>query len=125
MSLLDVEDLRRFAEGQMANRRGEVPAARAILEEELARYRGSSAARSAAPVVAGLRARAESIRRAELDRQRARLEALGPEAVEVVETVTKRTLAKLLHEPSVRVKESAGSPRGERLAAALRDLFDL
>ncbi|MDA8039197.1 MAG: hypothetical protein M0Z69_08565 [Actinomycetota bacterium] len=34
-------------------------------------------------------------------------------------------VAKLLHEPSVRVKEAAGSPRGERLAEALRALFDL
>lgn len=125
VGLLDVEDLRRFAETQMENRRGEIPAARAILEEELTRYRASSAARSAAPVVAALRSRAEALRRAELDRQAARLSALGPEAVEIVEAVTKRTVAKVLHEPTVRVKEAAGSPRGERLAAALRDLFDL
>jgi glutamyl-tRNA reductase len=125
VSLLDVEDLRRFAETQMATRRGEIPASRAILEEEMTRYRGSSAARSTAPVVAALRARAEAIRRAELDRQRARLDTLGPEAAEIVETATKRTVAKLLHEPTVRVKEAAGSPRGERLAAALRDLFDI
>ena len=125
ISLLDVEDVRLFAETRMATRRREIPIARAILAEEIERYRASSKARSAAPVVAALRARAESIRRAELDRQAARLEALGPEAVEVVETVTKRTVAKLLHEPTVRVKEAAGSARGERLAEALRSLFDL
>ncbi len=123
--LLDVEDVRRFAEAQMSTRRGEIPAVRAILTEELERYRASSAARSAAPVVAALRTRAESIRRAELDRQRARLEALGPEAREIVETVTQRTVAKLLHEPTVRIKQAAGSRRGERLAEALRNLFDL
>jgi glutamyl-tRNA reductase len=72
-----------------------------------------------------LRTRAESIRRAELERQRARLDALGPVVSEIVETVTKRTVAKILHEPTVRVKEAAGSPRGERLAEALRNLFDL
>jgi glutamyl-tRNA reductase len=123
--LLDVEDVRRFAETQMANRRGEIPIVREVLSEELERYRASSASRSAAPVVAALRARAESIRRAELDRQRARLDALGPEAREIVEMVTQRTVAKLLHEPTVRVKDAAGSPRGERLAEALRALFDL
>jgi len=68
--------------------------------------------------------RAESIRRAELERQRARLDALGPEAREIVDTVTRRTVAKLLHEPTVRIKDAAGSPRGERLAEALRRLFD-
>jgi len=123
--LLDVEDVRRFAETQMATRRREIPVVQAVLAEELERYRVSVAGRSAAPVVAALRARAESIRRAELDRQRSRLEALGPEAREIVETVTQRTVAKLLHEPTVRVKDAAGSPRGERLAEALRSLFDL
>ena len=125
ISLLDVEDVRRFAESQMATRQAEIPAVRAILDEELERYRGSAAARSAAPVVAALRTRAESIRRSELDRQRARLDALGPGAAEILEAVTKRIVAKLLHEPTVRVKEAAGSQRGERLAAALRSLFDL
>jgi glutamyl-tRNA reductase len=98
---------------------------RAVLDEELERYRASATARSAAPVVAALRNRAEAIRRAELDRQRARLDALGPEAREMVELVTQRTVAKLLHEPTVRLKDAAGSPRGERLAEALRSLFDL
>jgi glutamyl-tRNA reductase len=125
VSLLDVEDVRRFAESRMAARRGEIPLVRAVLGEELERYRVSSVARSAAPVVAALRARAESIRRAELERQRAQLEAFGPDAAKIVEAVTKRTIAKLLHEPTVRVKEAAGSPRGERLAEALRNLFDL
>ena len=123
--LLDVEDVRRFAEAQMATRRREIPVVRAVLAEELERYRLSSAGRSAAPVVAALRARAESIRRAELERHRARLDALDPEAREIVETVTQRALAKVFHEPSVRMKEAAGSPRGERLAEALRLLFDL
>jgi glutamyl-tRNA reductase len=125
VSLLDVEDVRRFAERHMATRRGEIPLVRSVLAEELERYRALSAARSAAPVVAALRTKAESIRRAELERQRARLDALGPETAEIIEAVTKRTVAKLLHEPTVRVKEAAGSPRGERLAEALRNLFDL
>ena len=34
-------------------------------------------------------------------------------------------MAKLLHDPTVGLKDAAGSPRGERLAEALRDLFDL
>ena len=125
VSLLDVEDVRLFAESRMATRRKEIPVVRAVLAEALEKYRVSSTARSAAPVVAALRMRAESIRRAELERQRARIDALGPEAAEIIETVTKRSVAKILHEPTVRVKEAAGSPRGERLAEALRNLFDL
>ena len=109
----------------MATRRREVPVVRAVLSTELERYRVLAAGRAAAPVVAALRSRADEIRQAELRRQRARLDALGPDARELVESVTQRVVAKLLHEPSVRVKDAAGSPRGERLAEALRTLFDL
>lgn len=122
---LDVEDVRRYAEEQMAGREGEVPAVRVILAEELDRYRSTAAGRLAAPVVAALRERAELLRAAELDRYRSRLEALSHEDRELIDSVTRRVVAKLLHDPTVRLKEAAGSPRGERLAEALRALFDL
>jgi glutamyl-tRNA reductase len=125
VSLFDVEDVRRYAESQMETRRREIPVVRSLLAEELERYRASSAARSAAPLVAALRARVETIRCAELERYSSRLDALGLEAREIVETVTKRTVSKVLHEPTVRLKDASGSPRGERLAEAVRDLFDL
>jgi glutamyl-tRNA reductase len=122
---LDVEDVRRYAEEQMAGRLGEVPAVRLILAEELDRYRSTAAGRLAAPVVAALRERAEMLRSAEIDRHRARLGSLSAEDRELIDVVTRRVVAKLLHDPTVRLKEAAGSPRGERLAEALRALFDL
>jgi glutamyl-tRNA reductase len=48
-----------------------------------------------------------------------------PAQREAVEAVTRGVVAKLLHGPSVRLKDDVGSPRGERNAAAVRDLFDL
>ena len=68
---------------------------------------------------------AEEVRLAEIDRHAKKLAELTPEQREIVETLTKGILAKLLHEPSVRLKENAGTPQGERLADALRDLFNL
>ena len=44
---------------------------------------------------------------------------------EAVEAITRGIVAKLLHEPTVRLKEVAGTSRGERLSEALRDLFAL
>ena len=41
------------------------------------------------------------------------------------EALTRGLIAKLLRPPTVRLKEDAGTPRGERNASALRDLFDL
>jgi glutamyl-tRNA reductase len=123
--LFDIERVRSYAEEQMQSRRAEVPAVRALLAEELERYRMTAAGRLAAPVVSSLRERAERVRVAELERYRARVEALGPDERELLEMLTRRVVAKLLHEPTVRLKEAAGSPRGERLTEALRALFDL
>lgn len=122
---LDVEDIRRYSEAQMAGREGEVPAVRAILAEEIDRYHSAVAGRLAVPVVAALRERAEQLRFAELDRHRVRLAALTSEERDLIDVVSRRVVAKLLHSPTVRLKEAAGSPRGERLAEALRSLFDL
>ncbi|MDA8264865.1 MAG: glutamyl-tRNA reductase [Actinomycetota bacterium] len=122
---LDVEDVRRYAEARMAEREGEVPAVRGILSEELDRYHATVAGRLAVPVLAALRNKAELLRSGELDRYRARLRDLSPEQLDLVDTVTRRVVAKLLHSPTVRLKEAAGSPRGERLADALQSLFDL
>ena len=77
------------------------------------------------PVVSALRARVEELRRAELERHRARLAELDERQWQEVDSVVRDVLAKLLHHPTVAVKEAAGTPRGERLVEALRTLFDL
>ena len=65
------------------------------------------------------------IRQSEVDRFQAKLADLTPAQREAVEALTHGIVNKLLHEPSVRLREDAGSPRGERYASTVRDLFDL
>jgi glutamyl-tRNA reductase len=125
VELYDLDDLRRVAEEEMAARRSEIRRVRAVLAEELERYRTSVLGRSVAPLVSALRARAEEVRLAELQRNAALLASLTPEQAEAVQMMTRRLVAKLVHEPSAQVKQAAGSPRGERLAEALRQLFAL
>ena len=43
----------------------------------------------------------------------------------MIDAITRGVVAKLLHEPSVRLKSQAGTPQGVRNAAAIRDLFDI
>ena len=125
VTLLDLDDLRAFAERGVNERRGEAAAARAIAVDELDRYAELATARQAAPLVSRLYERAESVRQAELERHRSKLDDLDDQQRAAVDAVTKGLVAKLLHEPSVRLKSAAGSPRGERYAEVLRDLFDL
>lgn len=125
VTLLNLDDLRNWAERGLQLRAGEADRVRAIVGEEVERHLLDSVARQAAPLVAALRAKAESIRTNELERFQGRLSDLSPAQREVVEALTMGIVNKLLHEPSVRLRDDAGSPRGERYASAVRELFDL
>lgn len=125
VTLLDMDDLRCFADTGVAGRRREIERVQVIVDDEVDRWLEASTARAVAPLVGELRERAEAVRVAELDRFRARLDGLDDRQREAVEAVTRGLVAKLLHEPTVQVKAAAGSPRGERLADALRELFRL
>ena len=50
---------------------------------------------------------------------------LTSEQLKGIETLTSVIANKLIHEPTVRLKDAAGTPKGERLSEALQDLFDL
>jgi len=125
VTLLDMGDLKSFAEVAAADRRRELPKVARIVAEEVARYHEVAAQREVAPLVAALRARAEEIRVGELARLGNRLGSLDERQLRAVDTLTKGIVAKLLHEPTVQVKAAAGSPRQEQLTQALRYLFDL
>jgi len=125
VTLLDLDDLRDWAGRALADRHAEVDRVREILSEEVVRFVDAATARQAAPLVAAMHERFEQIRRAELDRFGSRLHTLSEHDQELVEALTRRLVAKLLHDPSVRLRDDAGTPRGERNAQALRDLFDL
>ena len=125
VTLLDMDDLRRFVAVGVEGRQREAANANAIVEEEVDRYRSTTSAREAAPLVTALREQAEGVRSAELDRLAARLSGLDDTQRAAVEALTKGIVAKLLHEPTVRLKDAAGTAKGDRLSDALRDLFDL
>lgn len=77
------------------------------------------------PVVVALRARAEDVVSEELDRLRMRNPDLSPEQFDEIARSMRRIVATLLHTPTVRMKEFAVDPGGDRYAAALHALFDL
>jgi len=105
----------------------DVDAVRTILEAELAAYQSAMDAARVAPTVVALRAKAAGVVDAELARLAGRLSAddLSGHALDEIAQTVRRVVDKLLHAPTVRVKELAGSPGGEEYATALRVLFDL
>ena len=105
--------------------RGDVAAVRAIVAEEFdARVSAEHAAR-VAPTVVALRAKAAEVVDAEIARLAGRLNTLDARTHSEVARAMRRVVDKLLHSPTVRVKELAGSPGGDSYENALRVLFDL
>jgi len=105
----------------------EVAAVRAIVEEEFAAYGSAVRAAQVTPTVVALRAKAATVVDAELERLGGRLSEHGVSgyALEEIAQTVRRVVDKLLHAPTVRVKELASSPGGEEYETALRVLFDL
>ncbi len=120
VTLLDMDDLRAFAQVGLEERRREVSSVRDLIDDEVARYREVSTARQVAPLVTEVREHVEAIRAGEVERLGRRL---SPSERDALESMSRSLVAKLLHEPTVRLKDAAGTPRGERLAESLRELF--
>lgn len=125
VQVLNLDDLRDWAAVGLQHRALEATAVRSIVADEVERFVVESTARQAAPLVAQLHDAAEQIRQAELQRYSRRLEIASPGQQQALDAATKAIIAKLLHTVSVRLKQDAGTPQGERNAAAVRELFDL
>jgi glutamyl-tRNA reductase len=125
VTVLDLDDLRDWADRGLALRAAEADRVRAIVAEEVDQFAVEVTARQAAPLVAQLHEHAEDVRTGELARFAGRLAELDDAERDAVEALTRAIVAKLLHTPSVRLRHGAGTPQGERNAAAVSDLFDL
>jgi glutamyl-tRNA reductase len=122
--LYDIDDLESVVASSLAGRRREAARAEAIVAEEADRFREWQASREVVPAIASLRARAEEIRSTELARARGRL-GLSESQEAAVESVTAQIVNKLLHLPTVRLKEAAAGADGGSYAQAVRHLFGL
>jgi glutamyl-tRNA reductase len=103
----------------------EVDAARAIVTEEVGTFLAWQMASRVAPTVIALRSRADEVVAAELDRLTSRLPDIDVRSRAEVEATVRRVVEKLLHTPTVRVKELTEAPEGLSYAEALRELFGL
>ena len=122
--LYDIDDLESVVAASLSGRRREAARAEAIVAEEAEQFREWQASREVVPAIASLRAWAEEIRAAELERVRGRL-GLSESQHAAVESVTAQIVNKLLHLPTVRLKEAAAGADGGGYAEAVRHLFGL
>jgi glutamyl-tRNA reductase len=123
--LYDIDDLERVVAESVAGREEEAVRAEAIASVEADAFRAWQLSLDVVPAIASLRERAEAIRRAELERAAGRLQSLSPSQRRAVESLTAQIVNKLLHQPTVRMKEAAAAADGVLYADAVRHLFAL
>jgi glutamyl-tRNA reductase len=125
VTLYDIDDLQGSLNAAHSARRQEVPKVEAIVDEELAALQTDLRGLTIRPVVAELRQKAEAIRQRELARTLRYLGQMDPALMVHVEHLSRSLVNKLLHEPTVRLKELAHDDRAGAYASAVRDLFGL
>jgi glutamyl-tRNA reductase len=103
----------------------DVDAARQIVATEVAAYLAGQRMAEVTPTVTALRQRAADVVEAELLRLDNRLPRLDTAEREEVARTVRRVVDKLLHAPTVRIKQLASAPGGDSYAEALRELFEL
>ncbi|RBQ21720.1 glutamyl-tRNA reductase [Spongiactinospora rosea] len=127
VTLVDLEAIQNSGLGSAAGTDGGdvVEAARRIVAEEVAGHLEVVRAARVTPTVVALRSKAAGVVEAELGRLVSRLPEMDQRVKDEVTQTMRRVVDKLLHEPTVRVKQLAASPSGDHYAEALRELFNL
>ena len=123
--LINVEDLGRLVQANIALRRVDGDKALAIVDDEAEKFMAWLRALEVAPVITSLREQAETMRQRELARALRRLNGLPAEQIDIIEHLTQRIINQLLHEPTVQLKQHAGCEGGQAYAQAVCELFAL
>lgn len=121
--LYNVDDLRQIVDETLAQRREVLQEADVIVRRYADEFSAWFATLEVVPAIRALREQAEAWRAAELERLATRLEDADPELREEVEAFSHRLMNKLLHQPTVRIRDGAAEGRGREVLDAFRLLF--
>lgn len=123
--LYNIDDLKHVVTANLERRRAEMPRAERLIEEAATEFSDWYVGLEAVPLIRQLRERAETLRQEEWSRFQTQLAHLDPADRERVELLTRGLLKKLLHAPTVRLREAAKNGRAADLLDAARTLFGL
>lgn len=123
--LWDADELQDSLDESLAARQLEVPKVEQIIREEEEALLAQLRMLAVKPVIVTLRKKAESIRRHEMDRVLSNLGDVDEKTYQQLQIFSRSLVNKLLHEPTVRLKDKASHNEAEEYIATLSDLFDL
>jgi glutamyl-tRNA reductase len=119
--LHNIDDLAQIARENLEGRKQAVAEAERVVEDELGRFAEWWDTREAASVIKDVREMAEATRLRELDKAFRLMPDLGENERANIEAMSRSLVAKLLHQPTVRLKDPAGRP----YLQVIKDLFEL
>jgi glutamyl-tRNA reductase len=125
VSLYDIDDVQQIVERNTTGREGEARRAELIIEAELDRFERWLSSLEVVPTIAALRERGDEVVRRVMAENENRWESLSEADRERLEAMTKAVASRLLHEPTLRMRRSAGSDDAYQFVSALRELFGL
>jgi glutamyl-tRNA reductase len=125
VTLVDMTSLRERVDATIAQRHGAFREARSLITQSMELYFSHRRSRSVAAVVSDFRRSLESQRELELARRANVLATFSAEQLALVDELTRAMVAKIAHQPSLVIKDTAGTERGDRLVEAVRLLFNL
>jgi glutamyl-tRNA reductase len=123
--LYDIDDLQAVVEENKNRRCQEVPRVEAIIKQMQEEFLSWHRSLDVVPVIVDLRKEIHNLRQAEVERTLRRVKGLSKREQQVIQAMTKRLVNKILHHPTVCLKEHAGCEDGCRYAEVARDLFGL
>jgi glutamyl-tRNA reductase len=125
VSLFDMDTLSEQLESSLAQREAEIPQVQEILAEEEAHFMEYLAALDVVPIIVQMRNQANAIRQAELEKIIRRNPDLSPGTQQQIDALTKAIVNKILHSPTIRLREEANGPHAVDYADIARGLFGL
>ncbi|HEU0023867.1 MAG TPA: glutamyl-tRNA reductase [Thermoleophilaceae bacterium] len=125
IALYDMDDLQEAVARNLGAREAEAAEARVLVRREVARFEEWLDSLDVLPTISALRRRGDDVVEQVLRENRSRWESLSPADSERLETMARAVVSRLLHEPTLRLKDSAGENDSYRYVHALRELFSL
>lgn len=123
--LYDIDDLQQVVAANLEQRQREVPRVQAIIDQEVAEFMAWFKARDIVPTIVDLRQHLESIRESELAWAMQKLDGLSEQERKVILAFSQRLTNKILHQPTIRLKQHADSREMYHYTEMLRDLFGI
>ena len=123
--LYNLDDLGMAVQGNLEKRQQEIPKVEALVAAEVGEFMNWFHSLDMVPTIVALRRHADQICQSELQKAMRRLGPIDDRQREIVQAMAKRLTNKLVHTPTVRLKERANEQHASQYSELLRDLFDL